>query len=49
MFTLDWFAAVLSACAAWRGLVHGLLYGAINAPYFLISNIVSCAILTAMA
>lgn len=26
-----------------------LLYGAINAPYFLISNLVSCAILTAMA
>lgn len=26
-----------------------VLYGAINAPYFLISNLVSCAILTAMA
>lgn len=26
-----------------------LLYGAINAPYFIISNLVSCAILTAMA
>lgn len=26
-----------------------LLYGALNAPYFLISNLVSCAILTAMA
>lgn len=26
-----------------------LFYGVINAPYFLISNLVSCAILTAMA
>ncbi|GHG63851.1 DUF1761 domain-containing protein [Comamonas sp. JC664] len=26
-----------------------LLYGVINAPYFLLSNLVSCAILTAMA
>ncbi|AKQ64335.1 hypothetical protein A176_001247 [Myxococcus hansupus] len=26
-----------------------LLYGVINAPYFLVSNLVSCAILTAMA
>ena len=26
-----------------------LLYGAVNAPYFLLSNLVSCAILTAMA
>ncbi|WP_426749792.1 DUF1761 domain-containing protein [Myxococcus sp. Y35] len=26
-----------------------VLYGAINAPYFLLSNLVSCAILTAMA